>query len=279
MFVCVIISAADEEQSIGRVVSDVRSALQAVRYSHVIVVVDDHSTDKTSENAACAGAHVVRNAMKKGLARSFATGVKEARKLGASIVAHIDGDSQYTARDLLRLIDGVVNGYDLVIGYRHYVDREAMSRIRWIGGRALNFLASVVADRRFRDAQSGLRAFSADVARFALPCRCTYTQSQAIAASRFGFRLAEMPVSFNRRLHGKTRFSPRPLLVACQMILDIACTLRWLSLTRRRPNSVSYATNDDDVWGIEVQAIYSCARNEGDVIAPAKHSAERRSSI
>ncbi|MCP5787257.1 glycosyltransferase, partial [Klebsiella pneumoniae] len=58
--VSVCIPARNEEPTVGAIVSTIRSQLvEGLGLVDEIVVVDDHSTDRTGEEAAAAGARVV----------------------------------------------------------------------------------------------------------------------------------------------------------------------------------------------------------------------------
>ena len=66
-----------------------------------MLVIDDGSTDRTSEVARAHGAdHVVRFTRRKGLAAGFMAGLDACLRLGADIIVNTDADNQYPgARD------------------------------------------------------------------------------------------------------------------------------------------------------------------------------------
>jgi len=57
--VTVIIPAYNEESAIGNVIEQVKAVMLKAEISHEITVVDDGSTDKTSDAAVGAGARVI----------------------------------------------------------------------------------------------------------------------------------------------------------------------------------------------------------------------------
>jgi glycosyltransferase involved in cell wall biosynthesis len=85
-----------------------------------VLVVDDGSTDRTSEVARAGGAdRVVRLPAHRGLAAAFSTGLEEAIAMGADVVVNFDADLQYDAADIPALVAPILAGSaDLVVGDR-----------------------------------------------------------------------------------------------------------------------------------------------------------------
>ena len=83
-------------------------------------------------------------------------------------VAFTDADLSYAPDQILRLLDGVEDGWDVVVGSRQHTDTRTVvraGRLREVGGRVINLLTGVVLLGRYRDTQCGLKAFRSDVAR------------------------------------------------------------------------------------------------------------------
>ena len=96
------------------------------------LVIDDGSTDGTSEVARAHGVHhVVRFRRRKGLAAAFMAGIDARVKLGADFIVNTDGDNQYSARDVGTLLGPLLSGEaDIVIGDRNIQAVEADERRR-----------------------------------------------------------------------------------------------------------------------------------------------------
>ncbi len=110
----VIIPAYNEEDSIGRVISEIPSD----RIRHIIVG-NNGSTDRTKDRAEKAGAIVV-DEPRSGYGSACLAGMKyiDNQVVKPDIVVFIDGDFSDYPQQMSLLIDQITKGYDLVIGSR-----------------------------------------------------------------------------------------------------------------------------------------------------------------
>lgn len=164
----VVVPAFREEDRIGATVADIRAALGELHAAGELelVVVDDGSDDATADAAEAAGADVVlRCRPNRGKGAAVRAGVLAA---GGRTVAFTDADLSYAPSQLLRLLDGVEAGWDVVVGSRQHVETRTVvraGRLREVGGRIINLLTGLVLLGRYRDTQCGLKAMRADVGR------------------------------------------------------------------------------------------------------------------
>ncbi len=84
-----IIPAFNEESTIGDVIK------ATSRFVDEILVINDGSTDNTSDIARNAGATVIDNIVNRGLGKTIQRGYAEAIKHGADIVVQIDAEGLY----------------------------------------------------------------------------------------------------------------------------------------------------------------------------------------
>ncbi len=143
----IVIPAFNEEPAIGPLVA----ALRGGAAWHEIIVVDDGSTDATSERAREAGATVVRHPYNKGNGAAVKTGIRQAT---GEFVLIVDGDGQHRAADAARLVSRL-GEYDLVIGARSSGTQATHARL--LGNAALNWLAGYLTGRKVPDLTSGFR--------------------------------------------------------------------------------------------------------------------------
>jgi len=151
--VAVLIPCLNEEKSIYRVVSDFRSALPGA----LVYVYDNNSSDRTSEQAADAGA-IVRYVPLQGkghvVHRMFSD-------IEADVYLMVDGDGTYDIASAPRMVELlIVKHLDMVNGARQPVEDGTYRPGHRLGNLFLTGLVSAIFGRRFNDMLSGYKAFS-----------------------------------------------------------------------------------------------------------------------
>mgnify|MGYP001224670464 CR=1 FL=1 len=108
--IAVIIPALDEEEGIGRVLSEIPAVIDTV------IVVDNGSSDATESVARSLGAKVISEP-RKGYGRACAAGLQEIDD--ADIIVFLDGDCSDYPGDMEELLDPILKGTaDFVMGAR-----------------------------------------------------------------------------------------------------------------------------------------------------------------
>lgn len=165
-----------------------------------ILVVDDGSTDETSEVAKRLGVHhVVRHTSNRGLARAFQTGIDACLRVGADVIVNTDADNQYPGRYIADLTAPIVDRVaDIVIGDRQTDSIEHFSRIKrflqWLGSSAVRRLSGT----SVKDAPSGFRAYSREAAlRINVLSQFSYTLETIIQAGQSGMHIVDIPITTN----------------------------------------------------------------------------------
>jgi glycosyltransferase involved in cell wall biosynthesis len=144
----VIIPCLNEEQGIEKV-------LRAMpEFVDEVIVVDNNSTDRTSEVAAGLGAKVIREEV-RGYGRSYKRGFSEAT---SDVIVTLDGDHSYPVDALSYLIEAFLHlEVDFLNASRFPVrDRRAMSFKHKFGNLVLSIATSMLFFRWVRDSQSGM---------------------------------------------------------------------------------------------------------------------------
>ena len=164
----VIVPAFDEVDRIGATVATLRAGLAGIAADGGVelVVVDDGSSDATSEAAVAAGAdQVITLAANRGKGAAVRAGVAAAR---GRTVAFTDADLSYSPDQIAAVILAVEDGWDVVVGSRRHPGAttvQGAGALRDIGSRVINLVTMAVLLSRPHDTQCGLKAFRSDAAR------------------------------------------------------------------------------------------------------------------
>jgi len=78
-----------------------------------LIVIDDGSTDDTTEVAKSFGARVVRHLRSLGNGAAIKSGARAAR---GDVIVFMDADGQHKPDDISRLLAELNSGYDMVVG-------------------------------------------------------------------------------------------------------------------------------------------------------------------
>lgn len=204
MNTALIIPALNEEKAVGHVVRELPRGV----YSTVIVV-DNGSTDGTADVARNAGATVVVES-RRGYGFACLAGIAAIPE-STELVVFMDADGSDLSHEAARLIEPILDEKaDLVIGSRELGDAEAgsLSPHQRFGNRLAVWLVSLFYGHRYTDMGPfrAIRRSSLD----ALGMRDTnfgWTMEMQIKAVQRGLRIAEVPVTYRRRIAGQSKIS------------------------------------------------------------------------
>ncbi len=203
--ILIIIPAYNEEKAIAALISEIRTAAPFAD----ILVINDHSTDKTEDEALKAGADVLTLPFNLGIGGAEQTGYKAAAELGYDIAIQIDGDGQHDPRYIQELIRPLIEGrLDLCIGSRFLIHDDSFKSTwtRRIGIRFFCGLLKWMTGLYLTDPTSGFRACGRNlICRFAEYYPIDFPEPEAIKmARRHGSRIGEISVQMRERRGGQS---------------------------------------------------------------------------
>ena len=207
----VVIPARDEREAIARVLDDLpRQLVDERRIGLVVnqvVVVDNGSTDDTAARAREAGAEVVGEP-RRGYGQACLTGIAALRE--CDIVVFLDGDYSDHPKELARLLHPMwADGADFVIGSRVLGRRQpgALPLQSRLGNLVATFLIRLLFGVSYTDlgpfraiSRRSLEELNMEDRDFG------WTVEMQIKAAKKGLRIAEVPVSYRRRI-GESKIS------------------------------------------------------------------------
>ena len=199
--ITVVLPAKNE---VGAIQQTVKAIKQLNRVDEIIVV-NDGSTDDTAQIAEQAGAKVISHPYSKGNGAAIKTGVRNA--IG-DVIVFMDADGQHDANDILKLIEKIEQGYDLVVGARQKGSQASVGR--GIANKLYNNLASYMSEHQVEDLTSGFRAVRAEKFKefiYLLPNGFSYPTTSTMAFFRAGYSVTYVPIHAAKRI-GKSHIHP-----------------------------------------------------------------------
>lgn len=135
-----------------------------------VVLVDDHSSDKTTELAQRIGIkHVIRHDTNKGYGGNQKSCYNKAMELNADIVVMLHPDYQYTPMLIHAMVSIIANKlYPVVFGSRILGKgalKGGMPVYKYIANRLLTMSQNILMNQKLSEYHTGYRAFSGEVIR------------------------------------------------------------------------------------------------------------------
>jgi dolichol-phosphate mannosyltransferase len=211
----VVIPTYNEAENALPICDAVLAQLSARGWDGHVLIVDDNSPDGTGEIVAAAAERnpriaVLRRAGKDGLGVAYRDGFRRALGEGADAICQMDSDFSHRPEDLPRLAEVVIDGRaDVVIGSRYVPGggTSDWSRIRLVLSRIGAAWCRMVLGVNVRDISGG----------FAFQAEATFL------ANRAGYRVVEVPITFQERAAGESKMSPRITIEGAWRLV----ALRW----------------------------------------------------
>jgi glycosyltransferase involved in cell wall biosynthesis len=202
--VSVVLPVYNEAGHLHDEIERIRASLDASHLTYELVVVDDGSTDGSTEALeAVDGINLIRLPVNRGSGTARKVGTREAR---GDVVVWTDVDMTYPNDRIPELVKEL-DGYDQVVGARTS-EQGTMKAFRVPAKWTIRKLAAYLANTEIPDLNSGFRAFRRDVANqflHLLPTgfSCVTTITMSFLAN--GYTVEYVPIDYAARA-GRSKF-------------------------------------------------------------------------
>ena len=192
--VSIVLPAKNEAKSLVTLLP----AIQKVCQGAEIIVVNDGSTDNTDSVCVNAGVRQIKHPYSKGNGAAVKAGARAAK---GQIIVFMDADGQHQPSDILKLLEKLRQGFDMVIGAR---DRKSQASLGRLAANTLyNNLATWMVGHKIDDLTSGFRAVVAKRFHeflYLLPNGFSYPTTSTMAFFRAGYSVSYVPIKAEKRI-------------------------------------------------------------------------------
>jgi dolichol-phosphate mannosyltransferase len=207
-----------------------------------ILVVDDSSRDGTTELLRVKARQVPRLKLivresKIGIGSAHQDALKFAVEKGYDLLITLDADLSHDPRDINRFINAS-EGVNYIVGTRSDGGRNELTGIRWMLSKGANLVCRVMIPTGLTEYTTSYRCYDRQAMLFLAsnPPKgegYSYFIETTDMLYRGGLKLAEIPIVFRDRLHGKSKIPNLQAFKSCIVILK----LTFIRVTRKRSKS------------------------------------------
>jgi glycosyltransferase involved in cell wall biosynthesis len=235
--VAIIIPCFNEEDGIANVINDFPiDVLDHHGYKVEILVIDNNSTDKTTEIAQSLGATVIHEPM-KGKGNAMRTGFKHVNP-DTEYVVMLDGDNTYHSSEILRLLEPLDSNFcNVVIGSRlsgRILD-GSMKNTNMLGNKIFSWLVRMFYGIYVTDVLTGYFAWTHDALKKLRPHLVSegfaIEMEMVTKMAHLGLEICSVPISYSSRA-GETNL--RPVQDGIRILGMFTRNLFWKPRKQRR---------------------------------------------
>ena len=207
MKISIIIPVYNEVNVLPMVLDRVMKAAIPNGCTKEIVIVDDGSTDGTSEVLdRYSGLVIIHHSVENfGKGAAIRIGI---RKASGDVVLIQDGDLEYDPNDYMQVLQPIADGTATVVyGSRFRGNLKGMKFANWLANKILTTTTNILYTSSITDEATAYKAFRIDVLR-AMRLRCLrfeFCSEVTAKVRRLGHTIHEVPIKYNARgiLEGK----------------------------------------------------------------------------
>jgi dolichol-phosphate mannosyltransferase len=214
----VVIPTFNEVQSIGEILDGLKNL------DVDVLVIDDGSPDGTADLVRKHKIEVIERDGKQGLGSAYRTGFSIGITRGYTYIIEMDADGSHQVSDLIKMMEWIGTS-ELLIGSRWVADGaiENWSKFREYLSKSANGYANLLLSLGIKDTTSGFRIYSVEllkkmeISTIRSEGYCFQIEMTRRAIARGG-SIAEVPITFVERVHGKSKMS---FAIALEAVLRI----------------------------------------------------------
>jgi len=201
--VSIIIPTYNESATIVKIIREIKQLRKI--FPLEIIVIDANSPDHTAKLAEKEKVTVIKRKKKYGKGADF---WMAANKSTADYIVQIDGDYQFSPKEIPLLVQALEKGADVALGWR--VSHKGAPFVRTMGNFLFVSVTSILVGRKIHDVVAGFKAFkrNALLSLNLQEAHFGYEGEVVVKAARMGFTIAQVPVSYRNRTAGKSQVNP-----------------------------------------------------------------------
>jgi glycosyltransferase involved in cell wall biosynthesis len=189
----IIIPVYNEQDTILEVVRKV----QSLNIEKEIIVIDDCSTDDTTNKLTENNIYYLRHEINKGKGAAIKTGISHAK--GDWVVIQ-DADLEYNPEDIPLLFEHTSNN-EIIYGTRFHKGQTHKKSLNYYGNRFLTYATNILFSSNITDMETGMKLIRADVLRTIHLEQDRFGFEPEITAKllKGGYKIKEVGISYNPR--------------------------------------------------------------------------------
>lgn len=200
----------------GRIATAVLDTKRVLGNEAFVIVVDDGSTDSTSDEAREAGAIVIRHKMNRGKGAAVKTG---ALASSSEWILVLDADLSTHPRELERFYP-FIEETDILFGSRRALGAHITTQQPWYrvkAGQFFNWMMRQASGLPYHDTQCGFKAFRMNTCRALFENMTTegwsFDVELLMRAKQADLRLMELPITWSHAEGSKVKFGHAPRIL------------------------------------------------------------------
>ncbi|HAS16584.1 MAG TPA: glycosyl transferase [Nitrospiraceae bacterium] len=226
IYLSIVIPAYNEERRIGKTLDKIISYLDSRSYPSEIIVVNDGSSDRTSQfikefSDKYEQVHMAASKVNCGKGFSIRKGMLISK---GRYVLFSDADLSTPIEEVEKLMEWLRRGYDIAIGSRGLKESDIQIHQSWYRermGKIFNLLVQLIAVKGIKDTQCGFKCFKREVIqeifRRQTISQFSFDVELLWIALKHGYRIKEVPVQWMNNPSSKVN----PVLDSTYMFLDL----------------------------------------------------------